>query len=180
MRTAAMSFGIALVTVLAAAPAEARPRVARSKRFESNKTLGLGLELGAIDGLTGKWFLKDNGDQAIDFGIGELYDGYIGNRDGLHIYADYLFHPYVLASTEAFELPLFIGAGVRFWDFNYGPNNGGDAIGIRVPFGLSFDFNTVPLDIFIAFVPVLDFIHDYTQNVAGDFDVSVGVRYWFE
>jgi len=54
------------------------------------------------------------------------------------------------------------------------------AIGVRFPIGVSFDFNNVPLDIFIQVVPVLDFFSGYAPHtVFIDFDASVGIRYWF-
>jgi hypothetical protein len=166
-----------------ATTAEARPRPAGhipGRRFEANKTFGLGLELGEPTGIVGKYFLTT--DQAFDFGIGDIYN--YSNRYGLHLYADYLWHPVSLAQTEPFELPFYIGLGARLWDFeDRGTANGTDsafAFGVRVPIGISFDFNTVPLDVFIQFVPVLDFYSGYVRHsVYLDFDVSIGVRYWF-
>ena len=136
-------------------------------------------------GLNGKYFLSDSG--AIDFGVGWIYRHYYYG-DGMHIYGDYLWHPATLASTQSFELPFYIGAGLRFWDFDYCDRNvcgfGGSAIGIRVPVGISFDFNNAPLDIFIQLIPVLDFVNgDYYMRY-GDrehfgIDLSAGIRYWF-
>ena len=87
---------------------------------------------------------------------------------------------------DPFELPFYIGVGGRFWDFGYNCNPNGTvctdatAFGIRVPFGIDFDFNNVPLDIFLQVVPTLDFFHDYAPHGVGfDFDFSVGARYWF-
>ena len=168
------TFGIALFAALA----EARPRPdghLAGRRFEANKTFGLGLELGAPFGLTGKYFLSAN--RALDFGIGDIYNYF--DRAGLHIYADYLFHPVSLASTEAFELPLFVGLGGRIWDFD---NNGDTAVafGFRVPVGISFDFNAIPLDAFIQVVPILDIYSGYrAHSIYPDLNVSIGARYWF-
>jgi hypothetical protein len=174
------TFGI---VVFATAASEARPRPGGhlgGRSFDANKTFGLGLELGAPTGLNGKYFLSP--DRALDFGIGDLYTYF--NRSGLHLYGDYLFHPVSLLSTEPFELPLYIGVGGRFWDFGYrDPNNNNVtafAIGVRVPVGVSFDFNNVPLDIFIQVVPVLDFFSGYAPHtVFFDVDGSFGIRYWF-
>jgi hypothetical protein len=172
------TFGIALFT---AAAADARPRPGGSlggRHFEANKTFGLGLELGAPFGLTGKYFLS--ADRALDFGIGDIYN--YADRYGLHIYGDYLWHPTSLLSTEAFELPFYIGVGARFWSFeDRGTVNRVDAyaFGFRVPIGVSFDFNSVPLDIFVQIVPVLDFYSGYRHSVYIDFDASIGIRYWF-
>lgn len=154
--------------------------------FEANKTFGLGIELGEPDGLTGKVFVSRSG--AIDFGIGEIYDHYYYG-DGLHIYGDYLWHPVLLANTPSFELPFYIGVGARFWDFTYCVGNvcnyDGNAIGIRVPLGIDFDFNNVPLDIFVQAVPVLDFLGGdyytrYNHREHFGIDGSVGVRFWFK
>ena len=180
MRTAMFAVGVALVTTVAASAAEARPRVARAQRFQSNKTFGLGLEIGDVNGLTGKYFLGDQSDRAIDFGIGYLTT-YLDNRNGLHLYADHLWHPASLVSAEPFELPFFIGLGLRLWDFD---ENGPDgqhafALGVRVPIGVSFDFNDVPLDVFVELTPVLDFAFNYRDNAFFGIDGSIGIRYWF-
>jgi hypothetical protein len=173
-----------------------RSRGRRSRRhggngghgFEANKVFGLGLELGEPTGLNGKYFVSPSG--ALDFGVGWIYDHYYYG-DGLHLYADYLFH-FSLASAEAFELPFYVGPGLRFWDFHYcyqgvcDPNYGGTAIGIRVPFGISFDFNNAPLDIFLQLVPVLDFVNgDYYSRYYHDrahfgIDGTIGIRFWFK
>lgn len=174
------TFGIALFT---AAAADARPRPEGhlgGRHFEANKTFGLGLELGAPTGITGKYFLSS--DRALDFGIGDIYNYF--DRSGLHIYGDYLWHPVSLLSSEAFELPFYIGVGGRFWSFDDHRGNGivdsASAIGLRVPVGVSFDFNTVPLDIFVQVVPVLDFFSGYAaHSVYLDIDASLGIRYWF-
>ncbi len=154
--------------------------------FEANKTFGLGLELGEPTGLNGKYFFGPS--TAFDFGVGWIYRHYYYG-DGIHLYGDVLFHPVSLVHADGFELPLYIGVGVRFWDFDYCVNRvctyGGNAIGIRVPVGISFDFNTVPLDIFIQAVPTLDFLRGdyydrYRDRSHFGVDFSVGLRYWFK
>ena len=101
----------------------------------------------------------------------------------------YLWHPFTLVSADAFELPFFIGVGGRFWDFDYCDNRvcgyGGSAFGVRVPLGIAFDFNDVPLDIALNIVPVLDFISGdyydrYDNRTHFGIDVSIAIRYWFK
>jgi hypothetical protein len=178
------TFGL-LAVLFASSAAEARPRPGgkiHGRRFEANKTFGLGLELGDLVGVTGKYFVESS--QALDFGIG--YNYYYGDRTGgLHLYGDYLWHPVSLASAEAFELPFYIGVGARFWDFGYDNTVDGHqtayAFGARVPIGISFDFNEIPLDAFIQLTPTLDFFHNYApHDVFIDFDFTIGVRYWFD
>ncbi len=168
---------VALATA-AASVAEARPRPSRGKRFEANKLLGAGIELGAPTGLTGKYFLDTS--HAVDFGLGDI--NYYGNRSGAHLYGDYLWHPVSLLSAEAFELPLYFGIGARIWDFSDDHiHDNGFAIGARVPVGVSFDFNNVPLDVFVQLTFVLDVLVDYgPHSLYPDLDASIGVRYWFE
>ena len=156
-----------------------------SHDFEANKTFGLGFELGAPIGINGKYFFT--GKAALDFGLGFIEDYYYG--PGVHLYGDFLYHPVSIVSTHAFKLPFYFGAGLRFWDFGYCVGNvcgyGGQALGIRVPLGISFDFNRVPLDVFIQVVPVIDFLfgdyYTYYGNLAHlGVDGSVGLRYWFK
>jgi hypothetical protein len=155
--------------------------------FEANKTFGLGLELGEPSGLTGKLFVSPQA--ALDFGIGYAYQNYYYD-DGLHIYADFLFHPTVLAHADAFELPFYIGGGIRYWDFDFCDPQGlctyrGSAVGIRIPIGIDFDFNRAPIDIFLQIVPVIDFLHGdyydrYRDRTHLAVDPSVGFRFWFK
>ncbi len=152
--------------------------------FQAIKTFGLGLEVGEPTGLNGKYFLSDTG--ALDFGVGWIYRHYYYD-DGLHIYVDYLWHPTSLASSPTLELPFYVGVGVRYWDFEYCDANfcyDGSAFGIRVPIGISFDFNNAPIDIFLQVVPVLDFISDdyydrYDDRTHVGVDFSAGIRFWF-
>lgn len=181
---------IGVVFMLAlAATAEARPRphgFSSAGKFEANKKFGIGLELIEPTGVTGKWFLSPSG--ALDFGLGGLYRNYYvnGQGAGLHLYADYLWHPVLLTKTSSFELPLYIGVGGRFWSFDYNCGggricSGASAFGVRVPVGIAFDFENVPLDIFIQIVPTLDFYRDFVPHKAFlDVDFSVGIRYWFQ
>jgi hypothetical protein len=184
-----MRTSLLVVIALAAAvtTAEARPRPARStSNFQANKVFGLGLELGEPTGLIGKYFLAPS--HALDFGIGAW--GYYGFRDragyagGFNLYLDYLWHPISLVSAEAFELPFYVGVGGRFvsWDYNGPGNNGRDsALGLRVPFGISFDMNDIPFDFFAQFCYTADFYDRYGGGgFYSDFGFSIGARYWFK
>ena len=182
-RLLALSMMFALA-VAQSADARPRPHGFGGKKFQANKTFGLGLELGTPVGITGKYFVAPSG--AIDFGLGYVPYHYYGD-DGLHLYVDYLWHPIVVASTAPFELPFYIGVGGRFWTFDYCDNRNvcdynGSVFGVRVPLGLDFDFNNVPLDAFVQLTPTLDFYRGYryhNHDVWLDFDLSVGIRYWF-
>jgi len=147
--------------------------------FASNGTFGLGIELGEPSGLNGKYFYQP--DKAIDFGLGWVYHHYYGG-DGFHLYVDHLWHPTTLVRAEAFQMPFYIGVGGRIWNFDCGGcNDHANAIGVRVPFGISFDFNNVPLDVYIQLVFVADVFINYPGHGFGPgLDGNVGIRFWFD
>lgn len=160
---------------LATSPASARPRVAHGRSFESNKTFGLGLMLGAPTGLSGKYYLSS--DNALDFGVGFIR--YYRERDGLHLHLDYLWHPVSLVSAAAFEMPLYVGVGGRLFDFDDN-NDDAFAVGVRAPIGIAFDFNNAPLDVFFELAFVLDFFSGYSDRVGADVNGAIGVRFYFQ
>jgi hypothetical protein len=165
---------VALTTEVADAR---RNRRIGGRAYVANGTFGAGLEFGSPFGLNGKYFLSDSG--ALNFGVG--LDGYYrGDRDGLHLYLDYLWHPVSLANPAEFQLPLFIGVGGRLWNL-YDNEFQDDAVafGIRIPFGIAFDMNNIPLDFFLQITPTFDFYQGYRDNVGFWIDGSIGIRYWF-
>lgn len=189
-RTLVIAALAAALTIGTVAEADARPRPAgKSKKsnFEANKTFGLGIMLGSPTGLSGKYFLGPS--TAIDFGIGAI--GRVRGRAGVHMHADFLWHPISLVSDPAFELPLYVGIGGRFfsWDWRHNDHyHDGQAIGVRAPIGIAFDFNNVPIDIFVELALVLDFLFVDDDNFDDDFednglyvdiDGAIGFRYYF-
>jgi hypothetical protein len=178
-RTLAVAVAVALACSSSTAFAE-RHRSFGGGGFASNGVFGLGLELGEPSGLNGKYFYAP--DKAIDFGIGWIYGNH-GYYDGFHIYADHLWHPVTLVRAEAFQMPFFIGVGGRLWSFCDACDNRSNAtaIGVRVPFGISFDFNNVPLDVFVQLAVVADLFVNYPGHSFGPgIDGSLGIRFWFD
>lgn len=175
LRTALLPL-LLVATVAGDADARRNRRLGGS-RYVSNGTFGLGLELGSPFGLNGKYFLSDSG--ALNFGLGG--NGYYrGDRDGFNLYLDYLWHPTSLANPPEFQLPLYVGIGGRLWSFDdTALEDDGLAFGLRIPFGIAFDMNNIPLDFFIQITPTIDFFSGYRDNIGFWFDASVGVRFWF-
>ena len=172
--------------------AGARPRPAgksRKSNFQANKTFGLGIMFGAPSGLTGKYYLSS--DTALDFGLGAIYG--FRDREVFHLHADFLWHPLSLTSARPFELPLYIGIGGRLVNgrrcYNYNRNrcdyyfNDYAAVGVRAPIGIAFDFNNIPLDIFLEVAVVLDFLLERDERYDGaiylDLNGAFGLRYYF-
>jgi len=178
----AMLCAAAVSLTVAAESADARPRPAgrtRGKKFQANKTFGIGLQLGAPTAFVGKYYYAD--DRAFAFGIGAL--GYYRGRDGIHIHFDHLWHPVNLIQDSAFEMPLYIGFGARLFDFDDNDRDDfdGTALGVRVPIGIIFDFNNQPLDIYVEVAPTLDFInYDNDDDVELNIGGGIGIRYYFK
>lgn len=170
-------------TAATAADAHARDAVI----YQTDKSFGLGIMLGAPTGLTGKYFLGDSS-MAIDFALG-AYDDDFYYDDAVQLHADVLWHPAVLASSRGFTMPLYVGVGARivdhddFW-FDGRYYDGHSHAGLRVPIGIAFDLTRAPLDIFAELVPVWDFAEDddgfdYHDHDGLDLTGAVGLRYYF-
>ncbi len=175
MRRALVSSVLALVVwvTLAVAPCAARA---------DGGPFGLGLIIGSPTGISLKYYLGGSS-HAIDGAIGFSFLG----ADGLHLHADYLWHPFMLVQDPAFNLPLHFGIGARILDHDRGNNDDDDDlhVGVRAPVGVTFDFTEVPLDVFLAIALILDFHGDHNRNnddddsIDLDLNAGVGVRYYF-
>jgi hypothetical protein len=165
-----------LVTSLAVAPrtAEARPRPGGGTPFTANKSFGFGLILGEPIGLSAKYYLSAS--TALDFALGE-YDRFREDDDiGVHV--DFLWHPVVIATTDPFLLPLYIGLGGRLVGDDDGPDDDDIDFGVRAPVGIALDFNRVPLDVFLELAIVIDLVDDDDDDDDVDLDAAVGIRYY--
>lgn len=163
--------------------ADARRRPRKAKKFQANKTFGLGLMVGAPTAISGKYFYAS--DRAFDFGVGTVR--YWRGRSGLHVHADHLWHPVSLVSNPSFEMPLYLGIGFRLFDYDYDRNNDNydaTAVGLRVPFGIAFDLSNVPMDIFVEVALIADVVvnsnYANDDDFDGDLHGAIGARYYFE
>lgn len=167
--------GVASCLVGSTAFAQNRPRPQTTK-FSANKTFGLGFMVGDPLGLAGKYYLTPS--TAVDFGFGVIR--LIGD-DAIHVHADFLWHPAVVAETPPFILPIYFGLGGRMASIDRGRDDIDDdefALGLRVPGGIMMDFNEVPLDVFLEMAFVLDFVSE--GDISPGFNVALGVRYYFK
>ncbi len=86
-----------------------------------------------------------------------------------HVHADYLIHTRRLISVERGRLPLYTGFG--------GVIEAGEDLGlaVRVPLGITYLFETIPLSLFFEVAPQLELAP------ATDFDVDggLGARFVF-
>jgi len=168
---------VALAGIVVACALGAAPRTARA----DGGPFGIGLIIGSPVGVSMKYYLGSS-DQAIAGAVGGAFAG----ADGIHVHADYLWHPVMLTTDEAFNLPLHVGAGIRLLDHDRDRGAGEDDedfhIGLRAPVGVTFDFTSIPLDVFLEVALILDFRssdnHD-GDTLGLDLNAGVGVRYYF-
>lgn len=132
--------------------------------MERNK-FGIGVIIGEPTGITGKYML--NNKNAIDAGVGWK----TGGDNELHIYGDYLFHLYDVIEVPKGQLPIYFGGGARW----VSREDKDDKFGIRVPIGVEYLFEDLPLGAFIELVPVLNL----TPDTDFDLEAGTGIRYFF-
>ncbi|HEX5064195.1 MAG TPA: hypothetical protein VFV99_32700 [Kofleriaceae bacterium] len=124
---------------------------------------GLGLIVGQPTGLTGAYDLSEK--SQIDAALGlALFD----DRD-FYIHVEYLYYPFTLVHGGDLDLSAYLGIGgwiVTVHD---------PVIGARAPFGLSLDFNTAPIQIFLEASVLVSIVPDAHGAVRG----AAGFRYYF-
>ena len=167
-----------LLSALAVALVALTSPAAEASQVGAGRDFGLGVTLGAPSGLSMKIFMANQ--HALDIAVGVGYYG--GASFDTHV--DYHFYTKPLTRTSAFDLPLYIGVGGRF-NFWFEDGNrhywggktksGRVGVGVRVPIGIAFHFNKVPVDLFLEIVPGLGVI----PGVGFHLDGAIGARYFF-
>ena len=83
--------------------------------------------------------------------------------------ADYVWHSFDVFPVSTGELPLYFGIGGRALLKN------DPVLGVRIPVGLAYIFESAPLDIFMEIAPILNVIPSTDFDVGG----GLGIRFWF-
>jgi hypothetical protein len=159
----------ALIGALALAPAEASATEIGARPF------GLGIQLGAPSGITGKLYMGGRRN-AIDFALGAYYDDVFYNNAFVQV--SYHWHFPELTSGSGVTIPLRIGVGGWLtsgaWRFGY--YRGYDVIiGGRVPFGVDFDLETAPVQFYVE----VAFAMAVVPFIGAGLDAGIGFRYYF-
>jgi len=126
--------------------------------------VGLGLIVGEPTGVSFKYWTGST--TAIDAALAwSFIDG-----GAFHIHGDYLFHNMRLISVPEGLLPFYYGIGARIKTAN------DTKLGVRVPLGLAYLFQSAPVDIFLEIVPILDL----TPKTDFAINAALGARYYFK
>ncbi len=101
------------------------------------KTVGVGIILGQPTGLSAKFWMDQT--SAIDLAAAWQFLP----TGAIYVHADYLYHIYHVFPIKEGALPLYVGVG------GSATVQTNPTIGIRVPVGIDYLFQNVPLDAFL-------------------------------
>ena len=131
--------------------------------------LSLGFIAGSPTGLSLKY--RTSQSHAFGMGLGLPVDSDVR----FHVHADSLWHV-TLNENPKGELPFYMGIGARLQVIDRGARkDDGVDLGLRIPLGMEFLPNAVPLAVFAEVVPVIIL----TSGSRLGLDGGVGIRYHF-
>ena len=129
--------------------------------YAQDSGFGVGVMVGEPTGLSAKLWTSDA--TAAQFGVAWSLNNY------LHVHGDMIMHVFNVVEVSKGELPFYVGLGARvlFADDL--------TIGVRVPLGAAYQFESAPFDLFLEVVPILNLVP------GTDFDINgaIGFRYFF-
>jgi len=131
--------------------------------FGKNGDIGLGLILGEPTGASAKWWTG----KTTAFDAGAAWSFVSGGFFQVH--GDFLFHNFDLFQVETGKLALYYGFGgrVKLADQTI--------VSVRVPIGISYQFEKTAIELFLEVVPMLDIVPATEVGIAG----GAGFRYFF-
>ncbi|MDR1317661.1 MAG: hypothetical protein LBK13_12390 [Spirochaetales bacterium] len=132
---------------------------------------GAAFILGEPMGLSAKYWISP--DSALDAGAGwSMYrrtDEEMRQIGAPYFYAEYLYHFYDVIKAKSGKFVYFIGIGAET------ALDSDLYLGVRIPFGLTYMFQNLPIDIFLEIAPSLVIL----PGITSDTGASTGLRYWF-
>lgn len=130
-----------------------------------SRHFGAGVLFGEPTGVSLKYFFNEK--MAVDGAVGWAFT----DETDLHLHGDVLWHKHDMFDVREGDLALYGGVGGRV-KFNH---HNDDRAGVRLPVGLAYTFENVPVDVFVEIAPVLD----VAPSTRGGFTGGVGARWWF-
>ena len=129
------------------------------------KPFGIGVIAGEPTGISLKYMLSD--EHGIDLGAGWETTG----DNEFHLHGDYLFHLNDLINVNQGLLPVYVGLGARWLN----REDRDDKFGMRIPAGVVYVLENLPLAAFGEVAPVLNLTPDTDFDLEG----GVGIRFFF-
>ena len=126
---------------------------------------GVGIIIGEPTGLSFKSFIS--GTTAID---GAAAWSFSDHHSAFPLHVDYLVHSDDLINVQKGRLPFYFGIGARV-------KAADDAqFGVRIPVGLSYEFQSFPSDIFLELAPIMDLARATKLRMNG----AIGIRFYIQ
>jgi hypothetical protein len=146
-------------------------------KLAAESGLGAALLVGEPMGVSLKLWISEV--SALDAGVGwSLYRRMdtMRTRGAPYAYIEYLRHFFDVVKARTGKFVYFIGVGAE-GAYNYYDEGFRDAayFGVRLPFGMSYMFKDVPVDIFLELDPSIVF---FFSGVTSDMGACAGLRYW--
>ena len=155
-----------LMTIGFAASASAQGVSTTVKTYPETPTAEIGFEAGFPTGITAKFWTSPL--TAVQVGAARQF-----STTGYMLTADYLWHSASLAPDDrTVRMPLYIGAGARYINFDHG----GSAIGPRVPIGVEAMLRDVPLAFYGELAPALE-VGSGSPTFTADADVGARITF---
>ena len=126
----------------------------------------IGIAAISPNGFIAKYWISDT--HAID-----LFGEWSFNSDEYQLHADYLVHDFNKFQIEDVQLAFYYGGGVRVV---LADNSDDTEVGVRIPFGLDYFLQEMPIDFFGELAPRVNVYPDTHFGM----DVMIGVRYRFK
>lgn len=130
--------------------------------YAQNEGFGLGIIIGEPTGISAKIWTTEY--TALDAAMAWSF----AEKGFLRLHSDLLFHRYLI-DVEKGELPFYFGAGAKLVFASE------LELGIRIPLGIAYQFDSHPFEAFIEIVPVFNLI----PKTQVDMDAGIGFRYYF-
>lgn len=130
---------------------------------QSSHDVGLGLMIGEPTGISFKLWKR----QTAAFDAGAAWS-FVENKN-FQIHGDFLLHNFGLFQVETGRMALYYGLGARM---KFADDL---TISLRIPIGLSYEFQRTPVELFLEVVPMVDLIPATQVQMAG----ALGFRYYF-
>lgn len=137
----------------------------------SKGNLGLGLVIGDITGITGKYLYEDNKGIAASVGLDENH---------FHLDVDHIWDTKINLDGDRFDVYYGLGLQLHTHDNHYYENykvrHEDEAnLGVRVPLGIQHFFREPPIQVFFEIAPTLVFL----GHTGLDINFALGSRYFF-
>lgn len=137
--------------------------VSLSTVFAQADVFGIGVLLGEPTGVAAKVRLGPT--SAIDAAAAWSFV----DKGSFYFHADYLVHFNDVFTVDPGELPLYVGIGGMV-SLREDP-----LLGIRIPVGLAYEFESAPLDVFFEIAPGMGIFPETSLEFGG----GIGIRYYF-